>query len=68
LEALAPWRRIDENKRVIFSPNYEYSLCYELEYSHVDIFMIYELKYSPCHVHIILGSMLYRSYHVHEQI
>jgi hypothetical protein len=29
------------------SSSYEYSLCYELEYSQVDIFMIYEIKYSP---------------------
>jgi hypothetical protein len=29
------------------SSSYEYSLCYELEYSHVDTFVIYELEYSP---------------------
>jgi hypothetical protein len=34
------------------SSSYEYSLCYELEYSHVDIFMIYELEYS--HVNIFM--------------
>jgi hypothetical protein len=34
--------------QIAMSSSYEYSLCYELEYSHVDIFMIYELEYSPC--------------------
>jgi hypothetical protein len=33
--------------QITMSSSYEYSLRFELEYSHVDIFMIYELEYSP---------------------
>jgi hypothetical protein len=39
-----------------------YSLCYELEYSHVDIFMIYELEYSP---YVMFMSYLAECFIVH---
>jgi hypothetical protein len=32
---------------------YQYSCCYELEYSQVDTFLIYELAYSPCIMFIL---------------
>jgi hypothetical protein len=52
LEGLARWRRsLGENKKYLFSKvmssSYQYSCCYELEYNYIDIFMIYELEYSP---------------------
>jgi hypothetical protein len=33
--------------QIAMSSSYEYSLCYEQKYSQVDIFVIYELEYSP---------------------
>jgi hypothetical protein len=44
------------------SSSYEYSLCYELEYSHVDIIMIYELEYSP---YVMFISYLAQCFIVH---
>jgi hypothetical protein len=44
------------------SSSYEYSLCYELEYSHVSIFMIYELEYSP---YVMFISYLAQCFIIH---
>jgi hypothetical protein len=44
------------------SSSYEYSLFYELEYSHVDIFVIYELEYSP---YVMLMSYLSQCFIIH---
>jgi hypothetical protein len=41
--------------------SYKYSLCLELEYSHFDMFLIYELVYSPC---IMIMSCLTSYNHV----
>jgi hypothetical protein len=43
---------LGENKvhlilQIVMSSSYEYSCSYELEYSHVDMFFICELAYSP---------------------
>jgi hypothetical protein len=55
--------RIGENKMDFFSLMfimffhtallyYSYSCCYELEYSHIDMFMTCVLVYSPCVMNI----------------
>jgi hypothetical protein len=44
------------------SSSYEYSLCHELEYSHVNIIMIYELEYSP---YVMFISYLTQCFIVH---
>jgi hypothetical protein len=44
------------------SSSYQYSCCYEIECSHVDILVIYELEYSPC---IMIISHLTRCFIVH---
>jgi hypothetical protein len=48
--------------QIAMSSSYEYSLCYELEYSHVDIIMIYELEYSP---YVMFISYLAQCFIVH---
>jgi hypothetical protein len=48
--------------QIAMSSSYEYSLFYELEYSHVDIFMIYELEYSP---YVMFMSYLAQCFIIH---
>jgi hypothetical protein len=48
--------------QIAMSLSYEYSLCCELEYSHVDIFVIYELEYSP---YVMFISYLAQCFIVH---
>jgi hypothetical protein len=48
--------------QIAMSSSYEYSLCYELEYSHVDIFVIYELEYSP---YVMFISYLAQCFIIH---
>ena len=48
--------------QIVMSSSYLYSLYLELEYSHLDIFMIYELEYSP---YIMLISYMTQSFIVH---
>ena len=45
--------------QIVMSSSYLYSLYFELEYSHLDISMIYELEYSP---YIMLISYLTQSF------
>jgi hypothetical protein len=49
-------------RQIAMSSSYEYSLCYELQYSHVDIFVIYELEYSP---YVMFLSYLSQCFIVH---
>jgi hypothetical protein len=49
--------------QIAMSSSYEYSLFYELEYSHVDIFMTYELEYSP---YVMFMSYLAQCFIIHE--
>jgi hypothetical protein len=42
--------------------SYQYSCCYEIKYSHVDIHMIYELEYNP---YVMIISHLTRFFIVH---
>jgi hypothetical protein len=44
------------------SSSYQYSCCYEKEYSHVDILVVYELGYSP---YVMIISHLTRCFIVH---
>jgi hypothetical protein len=44
------------------SSSYQYSRCYEKEYSHVDILVVYELGYSP---YVMIISHLTRCFIVH---
>jgi hypothetical protein len=44
------------------SSSYEYILCYELEYSQVDIFVIYELEHSP---YVMFMSYLAQCFIIH---
>jgi hypothetical protein len=44
------------------SSSYEYSLCYELEYNHVDIFVTYELEYS---LYVMFISYLAQCFIIH---
>jgi hypothetical protein len=48
--------------QIAMSSSYEYSLCYELEYSHVDIIVIYELEYNP---YVMFISYLAQCFIVH---
>jgi hypothetical protein len=48
--------------QIAMSSSYEYSLCYELECSHVDIFVMYELEYSP---NVMFMSYLAQCFIIH---
>jgi hypothetical protein len=51
--------------QIDMSSSYEYSLCYELEYSHVDIFVIYELEYGP---YVMFISYLAQCFIIHTML
>jgi hypothetical protein len=47
------------------SSSYQYSCCYEIEYSHADILVIYDLEYSP---YVMIISHLTRCFIVHSML
>jgi hypothetical protein len=48
--------------QIVMLSFYLYSCCYELEYSHVDMILIYELAYSP---YVMFIPYVAQCFHVH---